>query len=590
MELYELPSQGNYQCRIEESFELSLKDAKLVRIIEYENKSTNSETLIQLCAKQFLFQSSCEDFTVKIDEKISKASPIEKDFCVRLLIVDSEILLKPKEKIIVKIECIWRDFYYSLPNLNYTFVPAEKALYKLKINHFNLSPLLKLKINGEDAIEKKHFNLLKDNSIDFTEKEIGHDEQFHLKIISLNTPEKIVVLEEIRDTIEINIFEKFTFIIIQHLLADVLHLLNAFEKGGAKKESMFIVGIPYSTKYQTVNYLTELGYTNIKTPEKYPFDEDYVIPTMLEAIDYSIRKDKKIIVVEDGGYVVPLLHTKEIFQNHLKYFVGAVEQTANGIWRDRDLLKEAGKDLKIPVVNVAESKIKQKIESPLIGRAVTRNLELVYNKTFKEISGVKVGLIGYGSIGRQVCKNLKNLGSIVRVYDKETLNNIEARYDGIETTDNIIELLKNNDIIIEATGEYWSTESIECKNYYNAFKHTSIFASASSKRRGIFYEEFDKSVKSFELIPGIGVKYKMQKDNEITLIADGYPINFFLGESVPDLAIAFIIAWLYKSSELLAKNYSKMTPNFVDTNNKDDIIGFFKAQQMISKLHSIEIG
>ena len=581
---------ADFVCTISDDIILGLKDAILCRTIHYKSNSSLSIP-INISAKRFFFPYQCEDFIIDIDGTKAEPTAVKEINSSQVVTFSvTEIELKPRKELTFKIECKWRDIYIFLHDLHFTFKNDDIANYKFKISNYSLSKInYILEVNGEEAIKDTHYEESK-TSIKINERQ-SVDEEVSIRLFSINTPKTLGIIDAVKERGgNGTLFSKFTIIVIQHLLSDVIHLINAFSEMGAEKDSIFIVGIPYSTKHQTVKYLRRKQYKNIETPDNYPFN-DVVKEVMINAIKHAKKYSKKIIVVEDGGYVVPLLHKEKCFANDIKLFKGAVEQTANGIWRDRELKVKNKIDIKIPVVNVAESRIKQKLESPLIGRAVSKNIELIYNKKFRELAGEEIGLVGYGSVGREVAKNLKSLGAIVGVYENDTLNKIEAKYSGFKTYSTIKDLVKNCRIIIEATGKVWTEDSAGSAQVISEFQHGSYFVSASSKRMGIDYDVFPSWIdpKETENIPGIGIKCKLRNEteSEITLIAGGFPINFFLGESVPDLAIAFILAWLYKSAEIIATKYRRIKPGIIDTNDKDDKLGFYQQQNIIATYHGL---
>jgi hypothetical protein len=67
------------------------------------------------------------------------------------------------------------------------------------------------------------------------------------------------------------------------------------------------------------------------------------------------------LIIEDGGYLVPEIHR---FDSIPPFVIGAVEQTARGVWNDETV------DLKIPVLTVAFSEFKKELEAPEVGNAV----------------------------------------------------------------------------------------------------------------------------------------------------------------------------------------------------------------------------
>ncbi|MFQ5454866.1 MAG: hypothetical protein ACE5EA_01525 [Nitrospirota bacterium] len=117
-----------------------------------------------------------------------------------------------------------------------------------------------------------------------------------------------------------------------------------------------------------------------------------------------------------------------------------------------------------------------------------------------------------------------------------------------------------------------------------SFEHGSYFVSASSKRLGIDYDEFKSLIKTDSKInlPGIGVRYTLHNDRNITLLADGLPVNFFIGESVPDKKIAFILALLFKSAEFVISNHENLDNGIIDM-KKDEKLN--NLQKEISEYH-----
>lgn len=139
----------------------------------------------------------------------------------------------------------------------------------------------------------------------------------------------------------------FVVLIIQHLLRDFLAFAHELKNLGAAPEDAFIVGIPYSTKKRTVQSLKRMGFVNTWSPTDYPFYDD-VRSALSAALDRCGETGKKLLVIEDGGYAVPMLHSE--FVRQLASVHGAIEQTANGIWEDERLAE--ARSLRVPVIDV----------------------------------------------------------------------------------------------------------------------------------------------------------------------------------------------------------------------------------------------
>lgn len=578
---YPIVRSTQLECYISETIDLSTKHAKIIKEIIYKNNSTESFS-IEFKPRKLKYPLQCEYIECTINNKSVKCSVIEKDFYNEVELITESIELQPNETLKIKLNCTWNNIHNDLKAFRYSLSHTDDAKYRLKIKNLTLKDNPHVITINDDIVNDGNEYHITDNELRFEPLEIKPNIIFRIHLLILNTPEKLKILTEQNPTSQ-NFFSEFSIIFIQHLLSDSFHLIEAFHNFGASKEAIFIIGIPYSTKEVVVNFLKTKGFINIWTPTEYPFDND-VEEVINKAILYSKANSKKIIIVEDGGYVVPLLHRKYLHEKDM--FKGAVEQTANGIWRDFDLTKVDNIELEIPVINVADSEIKSTLESPLIGRAVAKNIEILYNKTYKEITGCKVGIVGYGRTGKELARSLETLKCEITVYDNDIGVREEAKKEGkFQVSDTILDLVSNKIILIDASGKYWANDD-EMGDILLGFSNGSYFFSGSSKRFGINHEILSVLSYNSKNLPGIGKVYELSNRNEITLVADGFPVNFFLGESVPDYDIAFILALLYKSAEIVSSN--NIPPGIISMNDKDnDTWGLYKAQERIKKLHKL---
>jgi len=335
-------------------------------------------------------------------------------------------------------------------------------------------------------------------------------------------------------------FSKINIVVIQHLLGDFLHFVKAVEIIGIKKENLFILGIPYSTKDYVAKKLKKENY-HLWTPHEYPFYED-----IKKVLDILCDERKKFLVIEDGGYIVPLLHSK--YDNLLPLCIGAVEQTANGIWKDREL--ERNKKLRIPIINIAECDSKKTIESRLVADAIVTNIKILLKRKGKGLRGKSVLVNGYGSVGEMIAHHLKGDDvSSIMVYDIDPIKLAKAQNSGFYTDSHRPNLIEKSDIVICSTGQ----KSVG-KEEILRLKNDAIVASASSKRVEIDFEEFDALTERKENIEKVGVEYELTHNrNRVLLLADGYPINFFDSESIPDEEIQFVPTLLLEGAVILSR-------------------------------------
>jgi len=344
------------------------------------------------------------------------------------------------------------------------------------------------------------------------------------------------------------VLKDYFIIILLHFLRDLIPFVEGLKKFGAEPKKCYLICKPYPYAYKDwiSSFLRDEGYNIIIVDD---FDKmEAAITLTLEEIEQKIKKENgHFIIVEDGGYITPILHKK--FKDIIPYCKGTVEQTTKGIRRDKEV-----KDLQVPILNVAECKFKKDYEPRFVARAVVQNLQNMLPD--KHFDGNYALVIGYGAIGSKIVESLhNNLNMRVYVADKDKSQQLKAKGDK-----NVAEVLEPADVknhtkehmlVIGATGE----RSID-KEEINSLKHGTILASASSDRGEINVEEL-------ELLAGkenkrdlisrdgqkIGTLYKLERlnNNEITLLADGYPINFYYSESVPNESFDPILTTLFLS-------------------------------------------
>lgn len=560
-------------CRIEDVYVLSHQDAKIKRRIVYFNLSSSLYP-VDLSQIQIKYFRGCRDFEVKVNgESVAFTQPVH-DF-EKFLICEGTYKLALNERLEIEIECTWPNFANLQENFPFIISYPEEIKYSLRIDKIYLENTKSLILKNGQIAEKLKDYFFDGGSIIFTDCGVHSGKTHTIEVRILSTPNTLDTLAyHVRGISESKPFNNCILVIIQHLLGDFVHLAEAFYESGVSKDNMFIIGIPYSTKDQTVDYLRLNGYSNIETPKEYPFD-NIVREILIKAMKLASNTSKPILIVEDGGYAVPLVH--EEYRAKESLFVGAVEQTANGIWRDKDLSEKKKLDYLFPIINVADSRIKEQLESPLIGQAVCRNLERLLGKEFTDVAGKVVGLVGFGRTGSQIATGLKSKGAAVKVFSTDAVDLARAKSEGYTVTSSYIDLVKGSKIVIEATGHQWAEEWAG-RAIIMSFENDSWFVSASSKRMGIDYAELGRIAdpKKIIRIPGIGIQYEIS-GKRIMLVADGYPINFFNSESVPDKKIEFIPTLLFESARFLIENRGKLDKGIIEHQKNKDLNKIFEA-------------
>lgn len=588
-----------FLCNIVDELEIDLKDAFLTRTITYIGQALDKPTeftLPEINYSQYWIDFRCfkngqlvnhNERVINYNTIVTIPSDVEETNSL-------SVVLKKNENLKIQIKCRWKNFYNNFSDFSFHFSFIHKATYELKITGYNFEERLLLLLSSKDGQKWAPINLYKDYVVAkdtiIIPGQVAAQNQFYIRIISPPTPQSLPILNTLikrRREEEGKIFSNYIIILIQHLLGDFIHLINVLEQYGAQKHSILISGIPYSTKDTTVEFLRNIGYKeNLFTPTDYEnFYESGSKDLIKKAVDLCKSQQKEgIIVIEDGGYIYPKLHSDKEFKSDINLFKLVVEQTTNGITRANDLKKgnRKGNVFKVPLINVANSKIKSTFEAPLIGNAIVNNLELLLAKQYTGIKGKKIGLVGGGTIGDEVIRRLKSREAIVTSYDELETKNYKLTLKGEHIADSIIDLVKDKDIIIECSGAIkpWCN-----KKEIDKVSHSTYFINASSKRLGINHSDLEDLTKEKKNLLGFGKKYILDDDKNkvIILVADGYPINFFIGESVPDYQIQFIIATLFFAAKVGVEKIKKLKKEIIDMNDAKDPYGFLSIQNLIEE-------
>jgi len=222
---------------------------------------------------------------------------------------------------------------------------------------------------------------------------------------------------------------------LQHLFGSTASLLRTIADGRIESSRVSLLGKPYSANRQVVRFLREtLGYNVHPDSCEQPLDRDNdgemdrrvatILASIRRRIDEWDDLQARVLLIDDGGRAIRLLHSDEF--SDIRDRFTCVEQTRCGIRTIEDL------DVRIPVVNVAESWVKLEHESPMIAESVSQ--ELCRQLVALDTAGIRVGeralIIGYGAIGRAVSADLRQRGCRVAIHDRNEEQRTVAEVDG----------------------------------------------------------------------------------------------------------------------------------------------------------------
>ncbi|MCD6406648.1 hypothetical protein J7L81_02090 [Candidatus Aerophobetes bacterium] len=366
------------------------------------------------------------------------------------------------------------------------------------------------------------------------------------------------------------------FYFILHFLGDFVPFIEAMKRMGLDVRNcvFFYKEYPYPQREAIKNWLEE---------------QDAIVKPVREVENYvkqlatSELKEKNILILEDGGFIVPLVHRH--YPQLIPYTLGAVEQTSRGEWNTKEWLKESNENqLGFPVVSVAGSKLKSEFEPKYIGEAAVKNLErMIPNISF---SGRNAVVFGFGSIGEQVADWLRKKGTIVKIFEINDDKKLIASEKGYEITETPISAVRDAFLVIGASGR----QSID-SSVISGLSHGCYVASASSEQYEIDIEELIKRKLNEQILQNdnkeiIGTTFELQsppQGKKINLLANGFPVNFWGFESMPEQASDLILSLILLSATEIA--LGKVTDNNIDSDIVNKIAEEYEVSKKYLEMH-----
>jgi len=318
---------------------------------------------------------------------------------------------------------------------------------------------------------------------------------------------------------------KMTVIGILHALSDTQEFLEHLLQEGHNVPIVFAK--PYSKNLQAITSMERAG---IRVEQL-----DYEILENTSVLLETIKKErvatnKPLVLIDVGGYFAkPLAQLSRESPGSLP--AGVVEVTTFGHNRFLERIPE----INVPVLSIARSPIKD-VEAAFVGESAWLAIDKMFRDVGMSAFARKVGIVGYGMIGRRVAAVAKSNGAYTRVFDTDPLKLLEARSFKHEVRLSLSKLLQDSEIIISATGDV----AIHTQDILNA-KDGIVLASAGSKLHEIDVAGLQMHAVSTRRISETLTEYRLPSKKRVCVLRDGAAVNFLLG-SCPDQTMDLVFA------------------------------------------------
>lgn len=295
--------------------------------------------------------------------------------------------------------------------------------------------------------------------------------------------------------------------------------------------------------------------------------EEQIERVLSEAVIPTVGNGKKLIVIEDGGYFLPVyVRTVRKYPSLEGNILGVVEQTTSGT--RRTLSHSIKNVLGFPCASVARSKVKMNLESIFIGQRVVEELSLFLYSANTFLNFGNVLIIGYGIVGRSVFKSLGSYSCDISVYDSDETIRKTAETDMCKVYSEVsAEMFKRDTILIGCVGSSVFSEKM-LRAFMDGEAQNLYLASASSKNyEFILLIEMARREKS---VGGITLTVKEKREyytlcelegngrkKRIFLFAEGMPINFYRKNviSLTDRMIDLVFLEMLMLAEIMCTHF-----------------------------------
>jgi adenosylhomocysteinase len=245
------------------------------------------------------------------------------------------------------------------------------------------------------------------------------------------------------------------------------------------------------------------------------------------------------ILADVGGDLIHHLVTQR--QEQAAELHGAVEVTKSGITRLQDITLPFG------VVNINDGRLKPAIENR---HGVGEGLwHAVQGLTGMHLSGRKIGVIGYGPVGRGVAAYARATGAQVTVVESDPIRRLVAHYDGFPTPP-MAEVISTVGLLVTCTGH----PRVITADMLRDAQPGLVLINAGHGGDELDVMGIRAAATRIDQISDHVVRYDLDGNRGVVLLGNGHPLNIVMNAGSPEpvllhfTLLALTLAWLCRNT------------------------------------------
>lgn len=323
-----------------------------------------------------------------------------------------------------------------------------------------------------------------------------------------------------------------------HLEAKTAYLAEVLMRAGAE---VTVTGSnPLSTQDDVAAALVEDGVNVFATHACSDAEYDAFL-------EKALVETRPQIIVDDGGDLVAMLHTKH--RELLDGLLGGSEETTTGVLRLRALA--AKEELAFPMIAANDAYCKYLFDNRYgTGQSTWDGIMRTTNLI---VAGKNVVIAGYGWCGKGGAMRAKGLGANVVITEVDPIKAIEAVFDGFRVMP-MDEAAKIGDVFLTLTGD----KDVIRGRHFASMKDGALLANAGHFDVEINIPELAAQSVSRRTVRGNIEEFRQRDGRRLYLLAQGRLVNLAAGDGHPAEVMDLSFAVQFFSALHVLRRHAEM--------------------------------